>query len=216
MLFMLLIAFLILSSKIKLHISTFLDHLQTITTFAPLILPVLFFFSHISITNLSLSLDFVVFLAMAKLKRGIDVMILSLIIFVSPTMLSFGNIALLSSFLTFVAPYLPFVLDLFPDEPHLPSIVTFDPPIDFSIQPLDIFDASLGSPSNEQVEDESPNLELRSPTPTLPENLTQEIPSRHSTRVRSIHVHLLDYHCYIALATLHEPHTYRKVSTDPL
>ena len=27
---------------------------------------------------------------------------------------------------------------------------------------------------------------------------------------------LLDYHCYIALATLHEPHTYREASTDPL
>ena len=107
MLFMLLILFQVLLSKIKLHMSAFLGHLQTITTFALSVLLILFFFSHISITNLSLSLDFVVFLAMTKLKRGIDVMILSLIIFVSPTMLSFGNIALLSSFLTFVAPYLP-------------------------------------------------------------------------------------------------------------
>ena len=109
-----------------------------------------------------------------------------------------------------------FILEIFLEKSRIPSTNTLDTPLDFSIQPLDIFDASLGSPSNEQVEDESPNLELRSPTPTLPENLTQEIPSRHSTRVRSIHVHLLDYHCYIALATLHEPHTYRKVSTDPL
>ena len=38
----------------------------------------------------------------------------------------------------------------------------------------------------------------------------------HSTRVRSIPTHLLDYHCYTALATLHEPHTYREASTDPL
>ena len=50
---------------------------------------------------------FVIFLAMAKLKRGIDVMILSLIVFVSPAMLSFGNIAPLSSSLTSVPPYLP-------------------------------------------------------------------------------------------------------------
>ena len=85
----------------------FLGHLQTITTFASLTLPVLFFFSHISITNLSLGLDFVVFLAMMTLKRDIGVMILSLIIFVSPAMLSFGNIAPLSSSLTFVPPYLP-------------------------------------------------------------------------------------------------------------
>ena len=107
MLFMLLIIFLVLSSKIKLHMSVFLGHLKTIITFAPLVLPVLFFFSHISITNLSLGLDFVVFLAMVKLKKGIGVMILSFIIFVSPAMLYFGNITPLSSSLTSVPPYLP-------------------------------------------------------------------------------------------------------------
>ena len=106
-LFMLLIAFQVLLSKIKLHISAFLGHLQTITTFAPSVLLVSFFFSHMSITNLSLGQGFVVFLAMAKLKRGIGVMILSLIVFVSPAMLSFGNIDLLLSFLTFMPPYLP-------------------------------------------------------------------------------------------------------------
>ena len=107
LLFMLLIAFQVLLSKIKLHMSTFLGHLQTITTFAPLILLVSFFSSHMSKTNLNLGQGFVVFLAMAKLKRGIGGMILSLIVFVSPAMLSFGNIAPLSSSLTFVPPYLP-------------------------------------------------------------------------------------------------------------
>ena len=107
MLFVLLIAFQILLSKIKLHMSAFLGHLQTITTFAPSVLLVSFFFSHISITNLSLGQGFVVFLALAKLKRGIGVMILSLIVFVSPAMLSFGNIAPLSSSLTSVPSYLP-------------------------------------------------------------------------------------------------------------
>ena len=107
MLFMLLIAFQVLLFKIKLHMSAFLGHLQTITTFAPSILLVSFFFSHMSITNLSLGQGFVVFLAMAKLKRGIGVMILSLIVFVSLAMLYFGNIAPLSSSLTSVPPYLP-------------------------------------------------------------------------------------------------------------
>ena len=106
MLFMLLIAFQAMLSKIKLYMNAFLGHLQTITTFAPSILLVSFFFSHISITNLSPGQGFVVFLAMAKLKRGIGVMILSFIVFVSPEMLSFGNIASLSSSLTFVPPYL--------------------------------------------------------------------------------------------------------------
>ena len=107
MLFILLIAFRVLLSKIKLHISAFLGHLQTITTFAPLVLLVSFFFSNVSITNLTLDQGFVVFLAMEKLKRGIGVMILSLIVFVFPTMLSFGNIASLSSSLTSMPPYLP-------------------------------------------------------------------------------------------------------------
>ena len=107
MLFMLLIAFQVLLSKIKLHMSAFLGHLQTITTFTPSILLVSFFFSYISITNLSLSQDFAIFLAMAKLKRVIGVMILSFIVFVSPAMLSFGNIAPLSRSLTSVPPYLP-------------------------------------------------------------------------------------------------------------
>ena len=107
MLFILLIVFQALSSKIKLHMSVFLGHLQIITTFAPLVLLISFFFSHISITNLSLGQGFVVFLAMAKLKRGIGVMILSLIVFMSPAMLYFGNIAHLSSSLTSVPLYLP-------------------------------------------------------------------------------------------------------------
>ena len=106
-LFILLIAFQVLLSKIKLHMSAFLGHLQTITTFALSVLLVSLFFSHMSITNLSLGQGFVVFLAMAKLKRGIGVMILSLTIFISLVMLSFGNIATLSSSLTSVPPYLP-------------------------------------------------------------------------------------------------------------
>ena len=48
-----------------------------------------------------------VFLVMVKLKRGTSVMILSLTIFVSLVILSFGNIATLSSSLTYVPPYLP-------------------------------------------------------------------------------------------------------------
>ena len=107
MLFMLLITFQVLLSKIKLHMSAFLRHLQTIITFTPSTLLVLFFFSYMSITNLSLDQDFVVFLDMVKLKRSIGVMILSLIVFVSSAMVPFGNITLLSSSLTSMPPYLP-------------------------------------------------------------------------------------------------------------
>ena len=81
---------------------------------------------------------------------------------------------------------------------------------------LDTFDASPRQVEDEQVDDELPHLEPRSPTPAPPEDPPQDIPPRHSTRVRSIRTHLLDYHCYTALATLHEPQTYREASTDPL
>ena len=71
---------------------------------------------------------------------------------------------------------------------------------------------------DEQVEDElpNPNPKLGSPAPTPPEDLAQDIPPRHSTRVRSIPTHLLNYHCYTTFTTLHEPQTYREASTDPL
>ena len=69
---------------------------------------------------------------------------------------------------------------------------------------------------DEQVENELPNLKLGSPAPAPPEDHAQDIPPRHSTRVGSIPAHLLDYHCYTFLTTLHEYHTYREASTDPL
>ena len=69
---------------------------------------------------------------------------------------------------------------------------------------------------DEQVEDEPPNPELGSPASASPDDYAQDILPRHSTRVKSIPAHLLDYHCYTALATLHEPHTYREASTDLL
>ena len=120
------------------------------------------------------------------------------------------------------------VLDLFPDEAHIPfvaapdpPVVALDSPVDFSVQSPDIIDPFPNSPFNEQVEDEQvedelPNPELGSPTPASPEDLTQDIPPRHSTRVRSIPTHLLNYYCYTTLTTLHEPHTYREASIDPL
>ena len=107
------------------------------------------------------------------------------------------------------------VLDLFPDEAHIPFVTAPDPPvvapdptivapdspIDFSIQPPDILDPFPSSPFNEQVEDELPNPELGSPVPAPPDDHAQDIPPRHSTRVRSVPTHLLNYHCYTARAS---------------
>ena len=69
---------------------------------------------------------------------------------------------------------------------------------------------------DEQVEDEPPNPKLESPTPVPLEDLAQDIPPRHSTQVRSIPAHFLDYHYYTTLSTLHEPHTYHEAFTDSL
>ena len=69
---------------------------------------------------------------------------------------------------------------------------------------------------DEKVKDELSNFEPGSLAPASPEDALQDIPPRHSTRVRSIPTHLLDYHCYTALSILHEPQTYREASTDPL
>ena len=39
---------------------------------------------------------------------------------------------------------------------------------------------------------------------------------RHSTRIRDTPHHLTNYRCYSAIATLHEPCSYREASTNPL
>ena len=104
MLFMLLIAFQALSSIIKLHMSAFLGLPLTIITYTPLILPVSFFFSLMNTANLSLDPDFVVSFAIAKLKRDIGVMILSLVVFMFPVMLFFGNTTPLLNTLISVLP----------------------------------------------------------------------------------------------------------------
>ena len=85
--------------------------------------------------------------------------------------------------------------------------------MDFS---SDIFYASPRQVEDEQVNDELPHLEPGSPALAPPEDPPQDIPPRHSTQVRSIPTHLLDYHCFTVLATLHESQTYREASTDPL
>ena len=203
--------------------SVFLGHLQIITTFAHSVLLVSFFFSHMSITNLSLGQGFVVFLAMAKLKRGIDVDLVSHCLRISRNVV-FWEHRLFVELSHFHASLSSFsVLDLFPDEARIPAIAAPDPsvvahdfPVNFSVEPSDILDPFPSLPFNEQVEDKLPNPELGSPAPAPPKDHAQDIPPCHSTRVRSILAHLLDYHCHIALATLHGPHTYREASTDLL
>ena len=83
------------------------------------------------------------------------------------------------------------ILELFPDEAHIPSVAAPDPlvvaldsPVDFSVQPPDILDLFRSSPFNEyvedeQVEDELPNPKLGSPAPAPPKDHAQDIPPHH-------------------------------------
>jgi hypothetical protein len=89
-----------------------------------------------------------------------------------------------------------------------PSIDLYPDPVKDSALPPSSSDVSslalsptVGSPASD-------------PVPSSPSESSTDI--RRSTRVRASPSHLTDYHCYFALATLHEPHTYREASTNPL
>ena len=163
MLFMLLITFQVLLSKIKYHISAFLGNLQTITTFVPSVLLVSFFFSHMSITNLSLG---------QKGYRCYDPVFHCFRISLNVFFWEHRLFVKLSHFRASLSS--SSILDLFLDEAHIPSITALDPPIvtpdspvDFSVQPPDIIDPFPSLPFNEQVEDEQVEDELPNPNPEL-------------------------------------------------
>uniref|UniRef100_A0A2N9G938 Reverse transcriptase Ty1/copia-type domain-containing protein n=1 Tax=Fagus sylvatica TaxID=28930 RepID=A0A2N9G938_FAGSY len=164
-------------------------------------------------TNSSLVLAFVAFLVMVKLKKDIDVMILLLIAFASPVMLSFGNIVCSLRYLNFVplSPS-PSLSDLFP-EVSPPSLESFppSPEVSTSIPQTESSDHSSGSSSQE-----TPHSSPESPAPAPSEDPAPATTLRRSSRVTTLPSHLRDFHCYTALATLHEPHSYREASSNPL
>jgi hypothetical protein len=64
--------------------------------------------------------------------------------------------------------------------------------------------------SSESSSDVTPHSSPESPAPAPATTL------RHSSQVTSLPPHLRDFHCYTILATLHEPHSYREASSNPL
>uniref|UniRef100_A0A2N9FB60 Integrase catalytic domain-containing protein n=1 Tax=Fagus sylvatica TaxID=28930 RepID=A0A2N9FB60_FAGSY len=152
-------------------------------------------------------------LVMVKLKKDIDVMILLLIAFASPVMLSFGNIVCSLRYLNFVplSPS-PSLSDLFP-EVSPPSLESFppSPEVSTSIPQTESSDHSSGSSSQE-----TPHSSPESPAPAPSEDPAPATTLRRSSRVTTLPSHLRDFHCYTALATLHEPHSYREASSNPL
>uniref|UniRef100_A0A2N9HNF3 Uncharacterized protein n=1 Tax=Fagus sylvatica TaxID=28930 RepID=A0A2N9HNF3_FAGSY len=133
--------------------------------------------------------NYVVFLAMALKKRGTDVMIQSPSVFES---LGMWLILYQISSLRF----LPLLLSqLIPSPTSLPLLI---PLLMSLLQPI--------LPSTK-----SP---LSAPAAN-PVNTTAPEP-RRSHRVSTLPSHLRDFHCFSAFATLHEPHTFREASSDPL
>uniref|UniRef100_A0A2N9FLT4 Integrase catalytic domain-containing protein n=1 Tax=Fagus sylvatica TaxID=28930 RepID=A0A2N9FLT4_FAGSY len=99
------------------------------------------------------------------------------------------------------------LLNLFPEIPS-PSAESVNPISDES-PPTD--PSSDESPTTDPTFDESP---LSTPA-VNPVNTTAPKP-RRSHRVSTLPSHLCDFHCFSVFAILHEPHTFREASSDPL
>uniref|UniRef100_A0A2N9IUD6 Reverse transcriptase Ty1/copia-type domain-containing protein n=1 Tax=Fagus sylvatica TaxID=28930 RepID=A0A2N9IUD6_FAGSY len=87
-------------------------------------------------------------------------------------------------------------IDLYPD-----LVRNSAPPHSSSDVPSLVLSPAVGLPDSD-------------PAPSAPSKSPTDI--RRSTQVSAPPSHLSDYHCYFALATLHEPHTYREASTNLL
>jgi hypothetical protein len=92
-----------------------------------------------------------------------------------------------------------------------PELFPPSPEVSTSIPQTESSDHSSGSSS-----DETPHSSSESPAPAPSEDPTPATTLRRSSRVTSLPSHLRDFHCYTALATLHEPHSYREASSNPL
>jgi hypothetical protein len=87
-------------------------------------------------------------------------------------------------------------INLYPDP-----VRDSTPPPSSSNVPSLVLSPTAGSPASD-------------PTPSTPSESPTDI--RRSTQIKAPPSHLTDYHCYFVLTTLHEPHTYREPSTNPL
>jgi hypothetical protein len=103
-------------------------------------------------------------------------------------------------------------MESFPPSPSSSSLIFTN--VSFDLLPdTTNLDARMTS-SLDNISTVDPNaLALPVDPPTL--ELDISIP-RRSTRVKALPSHLHDYHCYSALATLPEPHSFCEAHTNPL
>ena len=188
-----------------------LAQLQTTVYSRFLVVFVLFFFNHMSALNFNLAPSYVVFLAMALKKRGTGVMIQLPNVFESLGIWYSWNTRCSIPYLHFLQVIL--ILRLIP---YLISSLEIPSPSTESVNPISnesppVDPSSDESPIADPTFDESP---LSAPT-VNPVNTTALEP-RRSHRVNTLPSHPRDFNCFSAFATLHEPHTFRKASFDPL
>ena len=97
--------------------------------------------------------------------------------------------------------------NLFPEIPS-PSAESVNPISD---------ESPLGDPSSDESPTVDPTFDespLSAPVANPVNTTASEL--RRSHRVSTLPFHLRDFHCFSVFATLHESHTYREASSDPL
>ena len=110
---------------------------------------------------------------------------------------------------------LPYVLvSLIPSIDPLPDLFPEESPTSLSESPPSITDV------HSHASNELPTSIIDVPTDTAP-TVDPAGPSdshapRRSHRVTTLPSHLRDFHCFSALASLQEPHTFHEASSNPL
>jgi hypothetical protein len=103
-------------------------------------------------------------------------------------------------------------MESFPSSPSSYSLVFTNISFDLLPETTDLDAGMTSSPDNITTVDPNASTPPVDP-PILDPNIF--VP-RRSTRVTALPSHLRDYHCYSAIATLHEPRSFREVHTNPL
>jgi hypothetical protein len=102
-------------------------------------------------------------------------------------------------------------MESFPSSPSSSSPVFTNVSFDLLPETTDLDAGMTSSPDDiTTVEPNAPASPVDPPTP----DPDISVP-RRSTQVTTLHSHLRDYHCYSALATLHEPRSFREAHTNP-
>jgi hypothetical protein len=103
-------------------------------------------------------------------------------------------------------------MESFPSSPSSYSPVFTNVSFDLLPETTDLDVGMTSSPNDITTVDPNAPAPLVDPLTLEPDIFVP----RRSTWVTAFPSHLCDYHCYSALATLHEPHSFREAHTNPL